>query len=55
MINVKKTGWTEKEIKAALIRERKQYKSQKLTENEPENLVSGDIAKIHEEYNDEKE
>lgn len=51
----KKTGWTEKEIKAALVREREQYKSQNLTEKEPENLVSGDMTKIHEEEDDEKE
>ena len=50
-----KTGWTEKEIKAALVREREQYKSQNITENEPDNLVSGDMAKIHEEENNEKE
>jgi len=50
-----KTGWSEAEIKEALVRERELYKSQHLSEKEPDNLVSGDMSKIHEETDDEKE
>ena len=49
-----KTGWSEVEIKAALIRERELYKGQNLSEKEPDDLVSGDMSKIHEELDDEK-
>lgn len=49
------TGWSESEIKAALVRERELYKSQHLSEKEPDNLVSGDMSKIHEETDDENE
>lgn len=50
-----KTGWSEAEIKAALVRERELYKRQQLSEKEPDDLVSGDMSKIHEELDDEKE
>jgi len=52
--SVKKTGWTEAEIKAALAQERELYKKERLSEKEPDNLVSGDMSKIHEELDDEK-
>ena len=50
-----KTGWSDAEIKAALVREREAYKKQRLSEKEPGDLVSGDMSKIHEELDDEKE
>lgn len=50
-----KTGWSDAEIKAALVRERETYKKQRLSEREPDNLVSGDMQKINEESDDEKE
>jgi len=50
----KKTGWTEAEIKAALVQERELYKKERLIEKEPDNLVSGDMSKIHEGLDDEK-
>ena len=40
--------WSDSEIKAALIRERKAYKSKGLSEKELDDLVSGDLSKIHE-------
>ncbi len=49
-----KTGWTEAEIKAAFVQERELYKKEKLNEKEPDNLVSGDMSKIHGELDDEK-
>ncbi len=49
-----KTGWSKAEIKASLIRERELYKRKNLSENEPDDLVSGDMSKIHEELDDEK-
>lgn len=49
-----KTGWTEAETKAALVQERELYKKEKLSEKEPDNLVSGDMSKINEELDDEK-
>lgn len=52
--NRQKTGWTEAEIKAALVKERELYKKEKLSEKEPDNLVSGDMSKIHKELDDEK-
>ncbi len=50
-----KTGWSDAEIKAALVRERGIYKKQGLSEKEPDDLVLGDMSKIHEELDDEKE
>ena len=37
--------WSDSEIKAALIRERKAYKSKGLSENDQDDLVSGDCVK----------
>lgn len=48
-------GWSDAEIKAALVREREAYKKQRLSEKEPDDLVSGDMSKVHEELDDEKE
>ncbi|HHI93557.1 MAG TPA: hypothetical protein ENK04_08605 [Gammaproteobacteria bacterium] len=50
-----KTGWSEAEIKAALVRERELYKKQQLSEKEPDDLVSGDMTKIHEELDEDDE
>lgn len=50
-----KTGWSDDEIKAELIRERELYKKQRLSENEPDDLVSGDMLKIHEELGVKKD
>lgn len=50
----KKTGWTPKEIKEALAKEREAY--EKLPDQEPDDLVSGkDMSKILEEPDDDQE
>ncbi len=49
-----KIGWTEAEIKAALVQERELYKKERLSEKELDNIVSGDMSKIHKELDDEK-
>ena len=48
---LKKGGWTMKEIKEAAKRDREIYK--KLAQDEPDDLVSGDMNKIDREEDDD--